>query len=288
MRTIISAIEQGRVSYSSVIQECKFNINWDGETKYGIVIPVRGREQFLPLLLDSFKKTNHYSYTITVVEHSDTPIHEHTCARPDINYIHIPAHNKPFNKCLAMNIGVIASCPASYYIFHDLDCLVQRNFLENLDAFIDVNDAEAVQTFRKRRLLYCSQELTDRLLGFVTDVNDLDINSTGVSVGNEGAPGGSILVSSALFFAVGGFDPELFWTYAPEDDFFLHKLTTLSTFYSCHSNELYHMYHPSSVNTNPDLKRMVALNDKFKALSLQNKEDVIEYKRKLIEKYVVG
>ena len=287
MNTILRLIEQNRINYGTFINESVFNINWDGDCRYGVIIPVRGREGFLPVLLDSFRQTRYRDLCITVVEHSDTPTHRNTCAVPDVNYIHIPAKGAMFNKCLAMNMGVIASCLADYYIFHDLDCLVQQDFFKNLDVIVD-SGAEAIQTFKDTRPLYCEAMLTEKLLHGDIGVNELSIGMEGIfEPKRRGAPGGSILTSRGLFFKVGGYDPELFSAYSPEDEFFWHKLLTYTTVHSCQANEVFHMHHPSFEYTNPNLKFLIALMKRFRELPIEEKKKIIEYKSQTLSQYAV-
>ena len=104
----------------------------------------------------------------------------------------------------------------------------------------------------------------------------------------RGAPGGSILTSRNLFFEVGGYDPEIFSAYSPEDEFFWYKLSTYTTIRSCQNNEIFHMYHPSTEYTNPHLKSLIALMKKFRELSRDDKIKIIEYKSQTLSRYAVG
>jgi len=286
MKSIISAIEKNKVDYDSVIRESEFCINWYGDCRFSVIVPVRGRERFLPVLIDSFIKTGYKDYCITVVEHSDIPTHKVNCS--GINYIHIPAKGKPFNKCLSFNIGVIASCCGDYYIFHDLDCLVQKSFFDNLISVIEKNDAELVQPFKDRRILFCTESLTNVIISGGVDVNELHLEYEGMlpSIPSHiGAPGGSMMVSRDLFFAVGGYDPELFWLYAPEDAFFLVKLLIFAELFTVQNSDIFHMWHPLTTHSNPDLKSQINIWKLFMSLPLENREAIVEHKRKLIEKY---
>ena len=93
-----------------------------------------------------------------------------------------------------------------------------------------------------------------------------------------GASGGSILVSSELFFNVGGFDPELFTEYSVEDQFFFDKLCLKGCVGFCDypAIELLHLSHENN-------NRITKMQDwdafySFKRLSEQAKTDYIEMK----------
>jgi len=288
MIELIRLIEVNRFDYGGIIRSSTLHANWGAGYRFNVVVPVRGRIDFLPTLLDSLKQTGYQDFFVTVVEHSDRPQHQRACVDPWVNYIHIPSGNTVFNKCLAFNVGVVATPPAKYYIFHDLDCLVQKDFFDNLDGIIERKNGEAIQTFNGRRVIFCDAELTARLVGRITNINELNLVSKGVLPINPnhiGAPGGSILASRELFFKVGGYDPELFWGYSPEDEFFYNKLQFYTTVYSCEKNEVYHMFHPLTFKSNPDIHRLIAVMKRFKELRHEDKKKVIEYKQMLIAEY---
>jgi predicted glycosyltransferase involved in capsule biosynthesis len=290
MSRILDLVKQRKVNYDQVIGSCWMNVDYfkeqmDTNEEIRVIIPVRGRDSFLPILLESFDQTKNTNYRICVVEHSDKKVHAETCSDFGVSYIHIPANGGIFNKCLCHNIAAFTTLRSDYLLFHDLDCLVQEDFFYNINACIDINQAEALQSFKGKRVLFCDAVLTARLLQRDVNVNELSIKSGGVIASAVGAPGGSILCSYDLFFKVGGFDPELFWSYSPEDQFFLHKLQMFTTVYSCDGNEVFHLNHPPSVNLNPDLNNLIGVMREFRTMSVEEQREVVEYKANLIKQY---
>jgi predicted glycosyltransferase involved in capsule biosynthesis len=288
MNRILDLIKQREINYHQIFSSCYHAVNVESPHRFQVIIPVRGRDSFIPILLESFYATNYdvKDFHITIVEHSEIAQHRNICADFAVGYVHIPSQNgQPFNKCSCHNIGVFLSPNAQFLIFHDLDCLVQADFFNNIDACLDINNAEALQTFRCKRVLYCDEKLTQRLLTRDVSVNELSFISGGIIPSGIGAPGGSILVTNELFFKIGGYDPELFWSYSPEDIFFYRKIELFSKVYSCEPNEIFHMYHPPSVNSNPDLPNLVKIMKEFETLPLDHKMEIVNYKASLIQQF---
>jgi predicted glycosyltransferase involved in capsule biosynthesis len=225
--------------------------------------------------------------SITFVEHDSTLHHEDLCVSSGVSYIGIKCkEGEPFNKCLAHNIGAIMSCDSEWLLFHDVDCLVQEFFFRDLLVNSKLYWSEAFQAFARNRVLYCSEDLTKKLVGGVVSVDKLTIDSDGITVGAEGAPGGSIFITRELFFFVGGYDPELFWGYSPEDKFFWTKVSICETITSCNNIEIFHLHHEFLGRTNPSLRDMKRTMKEFLGLSKQDRFAIIEYKRELIERWL--
>ena len=279
------------IDYTSVLEASKKVIR-KGKSDLSVIIPAYGREGFLEPLINSFKRASTkspVSVVFTVVEHSEIPLHVRAAERLGINHIWIPKEDhEPFNKCLAMNIGAV-SVDATEYIFHDLDCLVQSSFFENLYQNISAKKCSAIQTFSDRRVLYLNKELTYKALLMGLDIDSLkegprdteDENYNGVTPpGMIGAPGGSIWIKKEMFITIGGYDPNIFFGYSPEDIFFWDKVCTVSEMETCTEPrvEIFHMHHPPTHASNPQIKYLIDLHkayvnctkqEKFQFLSLQ-------------------
>jgi hypothetical protein len=288
MNTILDAIKANPVDYGKILSDASYIQRYkDSGYTFHVIIPVRGRVEFLAPLIDSLEYTTDYiPAAITVVEHSGMIQHANTCLKKKVNYIWIQDHG-PFNKCLAFNVGAILGSKAHYLVCHDLDMLVQDLFFRHLFDNIKNKICKAIQSFNKRRVIYCDYNLT-RLL-----IENLDLVET-LFEGHEGtftapglAPGGSITLSRDLFFDVGGYDPELFWGYAPEDGFIWDKISLTDRIGSCDDPvvEVFHMHHEPTMNSNPDFPKMRDLALRFNALSNEEKRVVVEYKRSLISQY---
>lgn len=267
----------------NTLKKIKYN---EDEYDFNFIITARGRSNFTePLfnsVINSSKNTNK-KIQFTLFEHSNKKEHEEICEKLNINYLYYKSNNDFFNKCLSYNLSVLCCKPSKWFIFHDIDCLVQKDFFSNLIKNIN-NNTRAIQTFHKRRVLYLNDNLTNLIINKKIDVNSLNINTDGVSLPKHiGAPGGSIAVESKTFFNVGGYDPELFHSYAPEDAFFWDKLSCLTNVRLCENphNELFHMNHPVLHNSNPSFNTMSFLHKTFKSLSNDKKNEFLNFKKEL-------
>jgi predicted glycosyltransferase involved in capsule biosynthesis len=254
-----------------------------------VIIPVMGRINFLKPLVDSLNnsiKKSGVKINITIVEHSEDELFRKSCKELNLNYYWIKKNNiEQFNKSLCHNIGAILNKNSDYFLFHDLDCLVFDDFFINIIKKISNNEM-AFQTFKNRRLLYLPDDLTKDIIDKKINLNDIDIKSDKITVGFEGAPGGSICVNKETFKNVGGFDPELFFGYSPEDEFFWNKIETFVKITST-NNEVLHMSHENLENFNNQRDIMRLYADYFNGLTELNKIDFINNKKTLLLKYLL-
>ena len=279
------------INYDEIIKTSYIKLyNRKIEYDINVIIPIRNRPYFLDLLIDSLKAAEipEIKVNYIVIEHSNLSFYITTCFNKQIDYIHIPCGKDDiFNKCLCHNIGVFASKKSKYLLFHDLDCIPQKSFFKNLFENIKDKKARFIQTFNDRRVLTCDEEITSSLLKRSININDLNKESEGIKVSNTGAPGGSICVDYKLFFEIGGFDPELFTGYAPEDQFFWDKAATLTENFSCSNpvNELYHLAHCQQVWDKIYFAKMTTYCTKFRSYNIEEKIKFINFKSNLIAKY---
>ena len=263
-----------KIDYKKVLCESIITHSGDKDSELSVIIPAYGRTEFLEPLIDSFRRAvvkSPVSVNFFIVEHSEVQQHKRVALRIGINHIWIPKNlNTPFNKCLAMNIGAIVS-ESDSYIFHDLDCLVQSNFFSDLYKNIDNKGSKAIQTFSDRRVLYLNAELTSKSLMMELDIDSLveggidpeHPSYNGVTPPKiYGAPGGSIWIQKETFTEVGGYDPNIFFGYSPEDIFFWDKVSTITKMDTCTDPrvEIFHMMHPLTDGTNPHLSHLKGLH----------------------------
>jgi predicted glycosyltransferase involved in capsule biosynthesis len=284
MNKILSVIEKNKINYHSLL----LNRMPDDYSDISIVIPVRGRKDFVIATLESIKSIEtDKTINITIVEHSE---HSQFVAEEQwgVGLIHLPCDSKtPFNKCLCMNVGAIFGPKSQYILFHDSDLLVNKDFVSNIYKNIERKPTACVQTFADRRVLYCDKGLTNRLIN--GESIELNPKTNGVYDKNKpGAPGGSIFLTRRLFFMVGGFDPELFHSYSQEDLFFWDKISIFAKIESCNNprNEVYHLDHELQQFNNPQFKDMLSLYNQWSKLSVEDKSTIVEYKRKLIQEWL--
>jgi predicted glycosyltransferase involved in capsule biosynthesis len=298
MEDLKKYIESRQIDYKK-IKEDNIVIIQNPEAAYDInfLITVRGRLEFSEPMYKSFLeacKNSELNITYTIVEHSEIPEHSKFCKKNKINYIWIKSEpGELFNKCLAYNMGAFFGNKSKYLLFHDIDCLVQSNFFINLAENISNKKCRAIQCFTGRRVLYINQEFTPKVISGEFPIDKLNIDMPEVDyprMGGQimiGAPGGSILVERDLFFEVGGYDAEIFLANSPEDAFFWTKIDTIDKMHvSDNPNiELYHMYHHPTWMNNPHVYEMQAINNRFTALSIEDKKNIIKLKSDMINEF---
>jgi predicted glycosyltransferase involved in capsule biosynthesis len=286
-------LEKSKIDYDK-IKENSISLfyNEDSYFDINVIIPVKGRVNFSKPMFHYFCKARENSnlkINYTVVEFSDKPEHSKFCKNNKIDYVFIQCEEKDlFNKCLCLNFGVLFGCKSKYVLFHDLDCLMQSNFFNDLIKNLESKKCRAIQCFTDRRVLYLDRVLTEKAIDTELDIDSLKEGSKGVSLPSYlGAPGGSIMVERELFFEVGGYDPELFQANAPEDAFFWEKVNIVSKMEISNNPkiELFHMNHPVTYNDNPFISDMKVYWQTFFNLRKEAKMSFINLKKKLIEKY---
>lgn len=254
-----------------------------------VIISLRDRVHFVKPLIESFKKAaknTDNKIGLMVVEHSSEPLARKECKALDIDYFWVKANkDEPFNKCICHNIGGIMNKQSEYLLFHDLDCLVYDDFFTNISENMVNKNAKALQCFRGRRVLCLNEELTNKVISNEIDFRTIELNNNpDITETNYGAPGGSILVKTDTFFSVGGFDPEIFSGYSPEDKFFWLKVNAVDKIHSSDNPiiEVLHMNHKKMYNDDYELGEMGVICDKFDGLSMVEKEEFFQLKKPLI------
>lgn len=300
MSNILEALETYKFDYETIRQKSYiskmgppsiFDIN--------VIIGVRGRGEFLQPVIDSFKQAAFYFnknnvqqkyFTITVVEHSEAPEHKELLDGKE-NYIWTPGNVvDQYSRSFAYNFGVKYGPSAQYYILHDVDILVKENFFE--EVYANLKDNKCMQTYGGRRVLYMTQELTNKVLNKEIDINILNENYPGVSlpmyngVPALGSKGGSIIVERDFYYEIGGFDPELFWGYAAEDQIFWDKALTLLgeiTYADTPLIDMFHMWHPPTSSTNPLLYEMENHMLQFRSMKKKERHNFLNLKKELFK-----
>lgn len=252
------------------------------------VVAARGRSAFVPVLYEHFdrarRKFSNGRVVFTLVEHSESPELKKMLPDKGANYIHIPSRqDEPFNKCLAYNVGAISSGWPELFLFHDLDIIMKDDFFETLYQNCKDIDIKAIQCYTKRRVLSCDKTLTDMILNGEKTLDNLQNDSDGVSELPSGSTGGSIMVKASAFYDVGGFDPEFFHSYAPEDLFFWKKILTKFDMHYADSPpiELYHLWHESMSGLNKDYDEMDMIFRAFNGMENEDRMRFLEFKKTL-------
>ena len=282
---LIELYDRNKINYDSVKEKCEFNLINKDSVDISIIIPVKGRENFnIPLvkhLKNAMRSFSDKSYSITFVEHSEEPTHKDLC-KNEANHIWIKKNsNEFFNKCLSMNVGAIFSNRAKYYLFHDVDILVNSSFFSDLfDNLSKVKDNSVLQSFAGRKVVMMNDDLTSMVLNDSIKIDDVIPGNISAPYSAQGAPGGSIFINRDTFIRLGGFDAEFFHSYSCEDTFFYHKAEIISGIQGCDNPiiEAYHMEHPrTNGRDNPDIHFQSTIYKGFIELSLDDRISFISY-----------
>lgn len=298
MSNILDALENNKFNYEIIKKESVVSLlNPSEEFDINVIIGVRGRGEFLLPVIQSFVKAAEFynkneqkKFCITIVEHSENPEHKDLVSNIT-DYLWTPGNVvEQYSRSFAYNFGVKYSCKAKYYILHDVDILVKENFYDEI--FSNLKDNKCMQTYGGRRVLYMSQELTPKVLKGEVDINSLSQHSPGVNLpmfnGQPalGSKGGSILVERDFYYQIGGFDPELFWGYAAEDQIFWDKaLTVLGEVSYADSPliDMFHMWHPPTSSTNPLLYEMENYMLQFRNMKKKERHNFLNTKKELFK-----
>lgn len=293
---ILKIYEQNILSYEKIIKKTFKRINNLNGIKnsvidVSIIIPIKGRQNQIIPLINNFKESFlHYdkiNYSMTFVENDDIPLNKNIITSTDVNYIFLKKETKEeFNKCLSMNVGAFL-VKGKYFLFHDVDILVKKDFFKNIFLNIEKhNNVNVLHPFSGRRVVYLNKEKSEMVRKNLLDINDINTinpyesHNTDVIYGKSGAPGGSILVKSELFFNIGGYDDSFFKGYSPEDHFFWSKLETIEKINSCDNpkNEVFHLEH--DVLHRPPNQFYKLLCDKFDNSDYNERMEYIKIKSK--------
>ena len=293
---VINTVKRNKFSYSEIQKKSRVLLLNNNDCTVNVIIGFRGRTEFHEPIIDSFNNAFRYyqrnfadrkhTFCLTFVEHSAQPVSENTL-QGRVNYIWTPGNvTEQYSRSFSYNFGVKYSNKAKYYLLHDIDILVKENFFEQL--FVNLSDRKCMQPYGKRRVLYLSKELTDRVIKKEIDYNVFSEKTPEVSLpGILGSKGGSIFVERDLYFEVGGFDPEVFWGYAAEDQFFWEKLLTVYgkvSFADSPPIDMFHMWHPLTNVSNPQLGEMEHYFNDFKAMTKANRLKFIQLQSQSLNK----
>jgi len=265
-------------------------------------LPVRGREQFLFPILNytnwAAKKVNS-KVRITVIENDTAPLMMDKVLSKDADYIFIPnnlAQAKGlFAKSLCYNVGFLKTPKTVWNIFHDLDILPEPNYFVKLEKYLAKNP-KWVQPYAKKRVLRLNKDYTNKICANPNNCYALGLDGT-FTESVPGSPGGSIVVRTIDFLRIGGYDPEIFYGYSPEDSFLWTKLELIykdikeclsthfvgsATYADSPPIEVYHMYHETLESSNPHYAEMTDARCSFWGYNQSDRLTVIKEKEKIL------
>lgn len=299
---LIDLAEKFKIDYERVIGN-SIRKTYEGEADINVFIPIKGRESFIAPCVTYLKQSalgSSYKIRIIIIENDAVPNNKERITSLGVDYIFIPLKdsfsNNTFAKSLSYNVGYLTSPKVQWNIFHDIDILVEQDYFKKLKVYLDKNP-KWVQPYTKRRVLRISDTYTDKIcLGNITDLSLIPPEH--ITASNPGSPGGSIVIRSDVFEGVGGYDPELFYGYAPEDDILWTKLEATSsitnavrscfdggggTFADDPAIEVYHLSHLSVVGQNKEYIDMLLYRRSYHSYTHVDKMRYIEYKREIWE-----
>jgi len=298
-KNVFDVLESNRFDYEDIKLKSYIHLK-EIEKSYDInvIIGFKGRQEFLAPLIESFNNAFSYhaskygdkQFCLTFVEHSETPDSKDILEGSN-SYLWTPGNvTGSYSRSFAYNFGVKYSNRAKYYLLHDLDILVKENFFEEL--YQNLKSSRCMQTYGKRRVLYLSQELTPKVISKAVDFNTFNENTPDVSLPMYagmpalGSKGGSIFIERDLYYEIGGFDPELFWGYAAEDQIFWDKALTLLGEVDYADNppiDIFHMWHPPTSTTNPLVYEMENYMLQFRNMKKKDRIKFLETKKEMFK-----
>ncbi len=270
---LLDIFSSNKINYEDLFKELYFKNASKEHFDISVIIPVRGRIEFIePVYRHLVRaiKASPLKICVTYVEHS--VLSEYLRPVPE-SYIWVPCNtDSKFNKCLCFNIGVLKGNDADNYLFFDSDLLVPEDFFLKIEE----NLCPAMQPFNGRRVLYANEKLSTKFLaGSFTDSSTL-MNHPDITIGQAGAPGGAILVSKKVFYQVGGYDAEFFHGYSVEDQFFYNKVMLYDSFKSLSQVELIHLNHGGAHCKTEDFH--MSLLHTFDGLGFEDRKAFVEVK----------
>lgn len=231
--------------------------------KRKVLIPSLRRQENLGATLRRFAEidppSEGYHPCICIIEHSPQPELESLAAQHKCEYMWIFLDPRipqipvgQFNRALCYDRGVMNSMPAEWYLCHDNDLLVPKDFWACLDANIQRTQTRCIQPYTHRCVLYLHPEVAERFRAN-TRLTDEPLDPSMHQPLTPGAAGGSLYIHRDRYVQVGGHDPHLCWGYGPEDTLFFQKLKMLGPM--AYADEppiqMLHLWHPAAASQNP-------------------------------------
>lgn len=257
---LLNQLQANAIDYKAL---AKHSITFlsSAERDVNVFIGCKGRAEYLRTTLRylnaAITAQSTHTYRITVIEHDKVSNLSRIAQGAGCNYIWLNANvtktGEEFSRALAFNCGYLWANKSEWLLLHDSDVLIPRDGLAKLSKYMTPT-AQFIQPYSKRVMHRLRQPATDRIMSSA-ELFDLDAETDWECL-TPGATGGSLLVRSSAFQAVGGFDDHIFVGWAAEDQMLWTKLECLRgeipTTSTCHRNSgavyandinMYHLEH---------------------------------------------
>lgn len=153
-----------------------------------------------------------------------------------------------------------------------------------------------MQPYQGKRVVFVNPTMACEIIKNKNKIYDL-YKIDKIRLARPGSTGGSLVVRSELFEKAGGYDPEFFWGYAPEDNFIWLKLEYLTNpeieledvhngvalYADDPSMDVFHLDHPVVQKQNKDYSIMLEVYDWFQKAPSEEKEKFLDTKRSLLK-----
>jgi glycosyltransferase involved in cell wall biosynthesis len=266
-----------------------------------IIIPCLGRKENLIPTLKRLQQIDlpgeGYRPIICIVEHSPSLELQQIAEDFGCEYLWIFLDPRDptlpigqFNKALAYDKAFLYTSPAEWYLFHDNDVLVPRDFWNRIDANVKRAKTQFLQPYTHRSLLNTTQESAEYFRNNVSLADEPP--SDGIFLPNiPGAPGGSLYLKRERYLDVGGHDPNYCWGYGPEDLLFFNKLKLFEPIAYADEPpiEMIHLWHPTAAINNPfrfEMDWFVKIY--MESRSMEERKFLMGGKKSLLEKILRG
>jgi hypothetical protein len=292
MNDIFNISKNNKINWDKLYNESINNLISNENVDVNVIIGFRNRNEFIEPLIKSFEDAfnfynenseNKKKFILTFVEH-DLESYNMKNIPNTCNYLWSKGNViNQYSRSFSYNYGFKYSNNSKYYLFHDLDILIKKDFF--IRIFKNLGDNKCLQSYGNRHIWYMSKKITDEFLNKKLNLDLIDKNNPEITAPDiKGSMGGSIFIEKNLYNDIGGFDPELFWGYAAEDQMFWHKVLTIEKIiYSDNPViDLFHMWHPPTHNTNPLLMVMEESMIQFRNLEYNKKIEFLNLKKDLL------
>eukprot|EP01125_Pyxidicula_operculata_P016886 TRINITY_DN5852_c0_g1_i1.p1 TRINITY_DN5852_c0_g1~~TRINITY_DN5852_c0_g1_i1.p1 ORF type:complete len:403 (-),score=58.37 TRINITY_DN5852_c0_g1_i1:352-1560(-) len=189
---------------------------------------------------------------IIIIEMAQKPT-EYLLNKTEIDYIYVPmvmanysgSPQEQFPKALLYNFAYFLSKLATWNLFFDTDIIIPPSYFGKIAEFSKyynwfVTYMQIDYLSEEESTLY-KAEFARKFLPFFRRIRmggSLRLN----------AKGGAVVVSSNLFNAIGGFDPEINYGYSPEDWWLDAKLEVFQKLIRPYGMIVKHLYHHKEEN----------------------------------------